>query len=756
MSLYFYARRFFLYFNRDPHSTPARRRRIIAEVAKSTLRRYCVTACANVHRFRIHTKAALRIQCFWRLYYAKRLVKNLRLIRSTKAAILIQSLWRMKLSKLLRLRLLKLLYQQRAKKLVKTVERLFYERKEREYQRKLRRKRLMKLRQEKEYATIQIQTAFRGYYQRKRYLILLEENKRRRSASIMIQKHWKRYFMRKCYLNCLRRRKEASFLLAIWLLCRLRRVQYQKQRKACITMQSVIRMFIMKKRVTKLKREKYLREKENLLLSSYELILSIQLSKEYYQSFFSHFFSSPSTSPSLSSLQSVVSEKEQIHSFLQFCLSYGILRIIKNHSNFVDKAFQSHQSIFTIGSVIEQVINSYLQSPSMINLKKSLGNDLSERILSLSINKPEKSYIVNKQKTSLTKNQMILKMLNPALSFSSSTASHVYRLPCSTLSSSSANNSKTSVDSRNEMKSSAALVKEKKELYEEVDLLIDDWNYPLSVSSSSGVPAALTTLEIDEDLLKYFPNNWNELKMMNNDYTTEEEVVEKNSSLNENMIFLSKYNNAIELKIITKIKFPLVSRLSKSSKSVKNHLELLKSKEEIRMISIIFENGDPHHHLSVSTTSQHDSSTLDALTTASINVSPFSEISLHLCKSFGDLSSSINPPKSSTSSLSVVRVKLKEKEPIRVPTPEPEIIEVVELEPPLPEIPPPLVVLVTEPEPEPEIEPEREPTPEPSPLPPLPPVIDYDLMARRIQVFPCCLLFLLPSLNFLVPFTRYL
>jgi hypothetical protein len=648
----------------------------------------------------------------------------------------------MKLSKLLKTRLLNLRYQQRAKKLVKTVERLFYERKEREYQRKLRNKRLMKLRREKEYATIQIQTAFRGYYQRKRYLVLLEENKRRTAGSIMIQKHWKRYFIRKCYLTCLKRRKQASFFLAIWLISRLRRLQYQKQRKACITMQSVIRMFIMKKRATKLKREKYLREKENLFLSSYEFILSVKSSNDCYQSYFSQLFSLRSLSPSSLSL-SVSREKEQIHSFLQFCLSYGILRIIKNHSNFVDKSFQSHQSIFTIGSVIEQVINSYLQSPSMINYKKSLGNDLSERILSLSINKPEKSYIVNKQKTSETKNQMILKMLDPSLSFSSSfpTSSENYRFPMSPASASAMNGSKSSVDSRSETKSSYSIpLKESTGDNEDEEIFIDDWNYPLSMTSSS--------LEIDEDLLKYFPNNWNELKMMNNNNNSLEE--EKNCALNENMIFLSKYNNAIELKIITKIKFPLVSRSTKSSKSIKNNnLELLKSKEEIRMITIIFERNsfDNDKHLSDPISLQQ------SFKTPSIDISPFSQISLHLSHPFKGISNSISDRSSPTSSLSVVRVKIKEKVPLRVPTPEPEIIDIVEPEPQLPEIAPPLVVVIEEPEPEVDIELEREATPEPSPLPPLPPVIDYDLMASRIQVFPCCwvfLLFLYISFSFLL------
>jgi hypothetical protein len=648
----------------------------------------------------------------------------------------------MKLSKLLKTRLLHLLYQQRAKKLVKTVERLFYERKDREYQRKLRNKRLMKLRREKEYATTQIQTAFRGYYQRKRYLVLLEENKRRTAGTIMIQKHWKRYFIRKCYLTCLKRRKQASFFLAIWLISRLRRLQYQKQRKACITMQSVVRMFIMKKRATKLKREKYLREKENLFLSSYEFILSVKLSNDCYQSYFSQLFSLfPSCSPSPSSLSlSVSREKEQIHSFLQFCLSYGILRIIKNHSNFVDKSFQSHQSIFTIGSIIEQVINSYLQSPTMINYKKSLGNDLSERILSLSINKPEKSYIVNKQKTSETKNQMILKMLDPSLSFSSSfsSSSENYRLPMTPLSTSAMNGSKSSVDSRSETKSSYPVpLKERIEDNEDEEILIDDWNYPLSMTSSS----SSTALDIDEDLLKYFPNNWNELKMMNNNNNSLEE--EKKSAFNENMIFLSKYNNAIELKIITKIKFPLVSRSTKSSKSIKNNnLELLKSKEEIRMITIIFERNsfDNNKHLSDPILLQQ------SFKNPTIDISPFSQISLHLSNPFMGTSNSIGDRSLSTSSLSVVRVKMKEKPPLRVPTPEPEIIDFVEPEPQLPEVAPPLVVVVEEPEPEMKIELERETTPEPSPLPPLPPVIDYDLMASRIQVFPCCWVFLLFSL----------
>ena len=51
----------------DPFSTPARRRRIIADVAKQVLKQYCITACKNVYIFRKQTKAAIIIQCFWKL-----------------------------------------------------------------------------------------------------------------------------------------------------------------------------------------------------------------------------------------------------------------------------------------------------------------------------------------------------------------------------------------------------------------------------------------------------------------------------------------------------------------------------------------------------------------------------------------------------------------------------------------------------------------------------------------------------------------
>lgn len=74
----------------DVYSTPARRRRIIADVARFLLRQYCTKACKNVLIFRRHTAAALRIQCGFRIYVAKKLYHQKRLTRWTRCAIAIQ------------------------------------------------------------------------------------------------------------------------------------------------------------------------------------------------------------------------------------------------------------------------------------------------------------------------------------------------------------------------------------------------------------------------------------------------------------------------------------------------------------------------------------------------------------------------------------------------------------------------------------------------------------------------------------------
>ena len=101
----------------DPFSTPARRRRIIADVAKKVLKHYCLTACDNVHRLRIETAASIIIQCAWRCCRARRRLRRLKRRKQRKNAIIIQSYTRRFLAILLRRKLTKDRFQQNGRRL---------------------------------------------------------------------------------------------------------------------------------------------------------------------------------------------------------------------------------------------------------------------------------------------------------------------------------------------------------------------------------------------------------------------------------------------------------------------------------------------------------------------------------------------------------------------------------------------------------------------------------------------------------------
>jgi len=83
----------------DPFSTPARRRRIVADVSRFLLKQYCVKACENVVYLRKANKAATKIQCLWRRYFAKKRLLILHYRRQRRAAKKIQQLARIFLAR---------------------------------------------------------------------------------------------------------------------------------------------------------------------------------------------------------------------------------------------------------------------------------------------------------------------------------------------------------------------------------------------------------------------------------------------------------------------------------------------------------------------------------------------------------------------------------------------------------------------------------------------------------------------------------
>ena len=83
----------------DPLSTPARRRRIIADVARFLLKQYCTKACVNVKRFRLETKSSIIIQCSFRCYSAILLYRKYLHEKRVRAAWIIQCAFRIYMAK---------------------------------------------------------------------------------------------------------------------------------------------------------------------------------------------------------------------------------------------------------------------------------------------------------------------------------------------------------------------------------------------------------------------------------------------------------------------------------------------------------------------------------------------------------------------------------------------------------------------------------------------------------------------------------
>jgi hypothetical protein len=197
---------FFLFlFDRDPFSTPARRRRIIADLARVVLRNYFIKACDNVHQIRV----SIIIQCAWRCYFARKLLFQLWLDRRTRSAILIQSVWRMKLARMLRIRLWKAYILKMKKKIAKFVADYMRRKRARLGRKKLLAKRKAEKEDKLHYAAVMIQKNVRMFLCRQNYQYLLYEYyqalKLKNFAARFIQRQWSRYKVAKKYLLMKRR-----------------------------------------------------------------------------------------------------------------------------------------------------------------------------------------------------------------------------------------------------------------------------------------------------------------------------------------------------------------------------------------------------------------------------------------------------------------------------------------------------------------------------------------------------------------------
>lgn len=258
---------------KDPFSTPARRRRIVAEISTFLLRQYCVKAVENVIRFRKWTAACQVIQRAWRCYAARKRRRALLLVKRTQASIILQCMVRCALSrrKLKRLRLAD--WTKRALKLAKALKafwraRLLWRKKKRE--RALHRARMLK---RKASAAMNIQRCFRGMLGRRlallRRAMQSEQFRIRYLAAIKIQSCERR--LRGYKLTALRRRRRR----ALWKvgcsgLLWFRRLQKRRQ-LAAIAIQRVARGLLARLVARKLRAEKLLRERQEAELRRLEL-----------------------------------------------------------------------------------------------------------------------------------------------------------------------------------------------------------------------------------------------------------------------------------------------------------------------------------------------------------------------------------------------------------------------------------------------------------------------------------------------------
>lgn len=172
----------------DPFSTPARRRRLVADVARFLLKQYCTQACSLVHISRVRNRAATIIQCLFRCYRARLLYRRLLFLKHSAAAIRLQALFRKVAAKDI---LRKLQAQHRLKLAVDLAICL-------QCLSRVRRSRVIvaRVRQEKTSIAIGVQRLLRGRIgrrralQRRRQLEQLRNAKER--AAIRLQSHQRR------------------------------------------------------------------------------------------------------------------------------------------------------------------------------------------------------------------------------------------------------------------------------------------------------------------------------------------------------------------------------------------------------------------------------------------------------------------------------------------------------------------------------------------------------------------------------------
>ena len=243
---------------KDPFSTPARRRRIIAEFAKVALRSYYITACDNVVVYRIRHAAARTIQLAYFCYRSRIMIAILRAARRLRMTILLQVRGRMLIAK-------QELYRRRRERLRRiklrlalNVQRLWRIYRARKKLRELRNARDRKLHAARVAAAIHMERVTRGFIARRQCRRLQDVQSKRNAvlyaAAVRIQTRQRILLAKKEVVR--RKRLRWAWRLVVQACVHWRReVRRRKQHRAAVNIQRVLRGHLARQRVRRMRED---------------------------------------------------------------------------------------------------------------------------------------------------------------------------------------------------------------------------------------------------------------------------------------------------------------------------------------------------------------------------------------------------------------------------------------------------------------------------------------------------------------------
>ena len=237
----------------DPFSTPARRRRIVADVSRFLLKQYCLKACDQVLYRRRANAACLKIQCSWRMYWARRRLLRLRWRRQRLSANKIQRIARAFLARCELLRRRKARETAQRLRLALLVQRAWRAMKIRRRKARERAARIARREGKRHAAAVHVQRVTRGMIARNRSRQLREKRGRiwelKKRSAITIQCKIRQHIAYKTFLKL----KCIYLKIAIAVLMWWRRRRWQRSAAARL-LQRVARGAICRWRYRRKKR----------------------------------------------------------------------------------------------------------------------------------------------------------------------------------------------------------------------------------------------------------------------------------------------------------------------------------------------------------------------------------------------------------------------------------------------------------------------------------------------------------------------